>query len=117
MSGYNYTFTTNGLTPAWDASANFEGKLERIATQKWISLFPNGAEGWAEVRRIGYPDLIDTKTNGSGNVVKSELGPRRLPFCLQERQNNTAGVALGVQALGGSDNAGTRTWWDKNTRF
>ena len=40
VSGYNYTFTTNGLTPAWDASANFEGKLERIATQKWISLFP-----------------------------------------------------------------------------
>lgn len=117
VSGYNYTFTTNGLTPAWDASANFEGKLERIATQKWISLFPNGAEGWAEVRRTGYPDLIDTKTNGSGNVVKSELGPRRLPFCLQERQNNTAGVALGVQALGGADNAGTRTWWDKNTRF
>lgn len=113
ISGYSYSFQTKGLTPAWDDSADFEGKLERIATQKWIALFPNGAEGWAEQRRTGYPDLIDTKTNGSNNIVDSNLGPRRLPFCLQERQNNTAGVAKGVQLLGGADNAGTRVWWDK----
>lgn len=113
ISGYNYTFTTNGLTPKWDDSADFEGKLERIATQKWISLFPNGAEGWAEQRRTGYPDLIDIIQNGSNNIVKSNLGPRRLPFCLQERQNNAAGVATGRSLLGGADDAGTRLWWDK----
>jgi hypothetical protein len=113
ISGYNYTFTTNGATPAWDESASFESKLERISTQKWISLFPNGAEGWAEVRRTGYPDLINTMTNGSNGTVNSDLGPRRLPFCLQERQNNADGVAVGVKLLGGADNAGTRLWWDK----
>ncbi|WP_295730258.1 SusD/RagB family nutrient-binding outer membrane lipoprotein [uncultured Muribaculum sp.] len=117
VSGYNYTFTTNGLTPAWDDAANFEGKLERISTQKWISLFPNGSEGWAEVRRTGYPDLINAISNGSNGTVNSDLGPRRLPFCLQERQNNADGVAVGRQLLGGADNAGTRVWWDKNPRF
>jgi hypothetical protein len=113
ISGYNYTFTTNGATPAWDESASFESKLELISTQKWISLFPNGAEGWAEVRRTGYPDLINTMTNGSNGTVNSDLGPRRLPFCLQERQNNADGVAVGIKLLGGADNAGTRLWWDK----
>lgn len=113
LAGLNYTFTTKGLTPAWKDDADFEGKLERIATQRWIATFPNGAEGWAEVRRTGYPDLIDTKTNGSNGTVNSALGPRRLPFCLDEKDNNAAGVATGVAKLGGADNAGTRLWWDK----
>lgn len=113
ISGYNYTYNTHGITPKWNNSADFEGKLERIATQKWIALFPNGAEGWAEQRRTGYPDLIDVIQNSSNNIVKSNLGPRRLPFCLQERQNNAAGVAIGRALLGGSDDAGTRLWWDK----
>lgn len=113
ISGYNYTFHTQGLTPAWDNSASFEGKLERIATQKWIALFPNGAEGWAEQRRTGYPDLINVIVNGSNNTIDSDLGPRRVPFCLQEKQNNASGVAVGVQRLGGADNGGTRLWWDK----
>ena len=112
ISGYSYTFKSNA-TPAWDDAANFEGKLERIATQRWIATFPNGAEGWSIVRRTGYPDLINVITNGSNNTVNSDLGPRRLPFCLQEKQNNAEGVALGVKALGGADNAGTRIWWDK----
>lgn len=53
----NYTFTTK-VTPAWDDSADFEGKLERIITQKWIALYPDGPEGWSEYRRTGYPELI-----------------------------------------------------------
>jgi hypothetical protein len=42
----------------WNESADFETKLKKIATQKWIALFPNGTEAWAEVRRTGYPELI-----------------------------------------------------------
>lgn len=113
ISGFNYTFETNGVTPKWDDSASPEAKLERIATQRWIATFPNGAEGWSIVRRTGYPDLINTITNGSNNIVNSNLGPRRLPFCLQEKQNNAEGVATGVAKLNGPDNAGTRLWWDK----
>ncbi len=114
ISGFNYTFQSNA-TPAWDESADFEGKLERIAIQRWINAFPNGAEGWSIVRRTGYPDLINIMNNGSNNTISSDLGPRRLPFCLQEKQNNAAGVATGVTALGGTDNGGTRLWWDKKS--
>ena len=112
ISGFSYSFNSNA-TPAWNDAAGFEDKLERIATQLWIATFPNGAEGWSIVRRTGYPDLINTMTNGSNNTINSDLGPRRLPFCLQEKQNNAEGVAAGQKALGGADNGGTRLWWDK----
>lgn len=112
ISGFSYTFNSTA-TPAWDDAASFEGKLERIATQRWINAFPNGAEGWSIVRRTGYPDLINVMNNGSNNTVDSDLGPRRLPFCQQEKDNNPEGVSAGVAALGGADNAGTRLWWDK----
>lgn len=38
----------DGTMPAEDAS---ERNLERIITQKWISSFPLGVEGWSEYRR------------------------------------------------------------------
>ena len=33
------------------AGGSKEEQLEQIITQKWIAVFPNGNEGWAEVRR------------------------------------------------------------------
>ena len=34
------------ITVAWEESAPFEEKLERIITQKWIANFPLGFEAW-----------------------------------------------------------------------
>lgn len=48
--------TTIGVK--WNDSDNMETKLEKIITQKYISLFPYGNEAWAEVRRTGYPKLL-----------------------------------------------------------
>ena len=41
------------ITPKWDENASKEVKLERIITQKWLALYPEGAEAWAEQRRTG----------------------------------------------------------------
>ena len=38
---------------AWSATDPFETNLERIITQKWIAMYPDGPEGWAEFRRTG----------------------------------------------------------------
>ena len=43
------------VSPRWDAAADAELKLERIITQKWIAMYPEGCEAWAEQRRTGYP--------------------------------------------------------------
>ena len=41
------------VSPKWDSEADKEIKLERIITQKWIAMFPEGCEAWAEQRRTG----------------------------------------------------------------
>lgn len=111
----SYTFSTT-VTPAWKESGDFESKLERIITQKWIAIFPDGPEGWSEYRRTGYPKLIPVVTNSSNGTIDTNLQVRRLPFPETEKTNNAAGVASGVTALGGADTGGTKLWWDKRSR-
>jgi hypothetical protein len=101
------------ITVAWDDSASFETNLERIITQKWIAIYPNGPEGWAEFRRTGYPKLLPVVNNSSEGAVNTETQIRRIPFPTTEYRYNAAGVAVGVSRLGGADNAGTKLWWDK----
>ena len=89
-----------------------ETKLQKIITQKWIAMFPEGQEAWSEFRRTGYPKLFPIVENRSAGLVAEGDFIKRLPFCLDERNNNPAGVASGVTLLGGADNIGTRLWWD-----
>ena len=101
------------VTIAWNEADDFETKLERIMTQKWIAMYPNGPEAWAEFRRTGYPKLLPVVNNNSDGAVNTAMQIRRVPFPTDEYLNNASGVASGVAALGGADNAGTRLWWDK----
>lgn len=107
-----YTGTLSDITIKWDDAASSEIKLERIITQKWIALYYNGNEAWAELRRTGYPKLIPVAYNGSGGVVDSAKGPQRMPYPQEEYTNNSANVAAAVNnLLGGPDNMATRMWW------
>jgi hypothetical protein len=106
----------NNITIAWDPAATFEQSLQRIITQKWIAIYPDGEEAWAEVRRTGYPKIFNVipADNESGGIIKPGAFPERLPFAADEDQNNPKGVAEGTQLLGGPDNAATKLWWDTN---
>lgn len=82
-----------------------EEQLEQIITQKWIAVFPNGNEGWAEVRRTDYPRYLLTPINGNnsnGEVASGKL-IKRINYPNSEARNpkKPAGV-----------NQGTRLWWD-----
>ncbi len=102
------------ITIKWDDAASFETKLERIITQKWISMYPDGQEAWSEFRRTGYPKIFPVVVNNSGGTVDTKIQIRRLPFPLSEYQNNTNEVNKAVALLGGGkDNPGTRLWWDQ----
>lgn len=103
----------NKITIKWDPSASFEQSLQRIVTQKWIALYPDGMEGWAEFRRTGYPVLLPVVVNNSNGTISTTAFIKRLPFPADEFTHNPAGVAQGVALLGGPDNGGTRLWWDK----
>lgn len=68
------------ITPKWDESATLEKKLERIITQKWLALYPEGCEAWAEQRRTGYPELFKVAVNNSSNTINTDIMIRRVFF-------------------------------------
>ena len=101
------------ITIKWNESATDKDKMERIITQKWIAMFPEGQEAWTEFRRTGYPKLFPVVNNRSGNTISTDVQIRRLPFPQNEYNTNPATVADAVKLLGtGGDNGGTRLWWD-----
>lgn len=87
-------------------------QLEQIITQKWLALFPNGHEAWAEYRRTGFPKLYP-RINSENPEVPTTAVIRRTPYVQGEFNTNQPGVDSGIKLLGGPDNAATRLWWDK----
>ena len=106
--------------PWVDGAENFERNLERIIVQKWIAIFPLGVEAWSEHRRTGCPKLLPVPTDKSGGTVDVAQGARRLPYPVEEYQQNNANLQLAIQTLDGEqqngnrtgDVMGTRVWWD-----
>lgn len=88
-------------------------KLEKIITQKWIAMYPNGQEAWSEFRRTGYPKVIPVVNNLSNGTIDTDIQVRRMTFPRSEYANNAAAVKEAASLLGGADNGGTKLWWDK----
>lgn len=111
----NYSIKARGkVSPLWNDADNFETKLEKIITQKYIAMFPIGQEAWTEFRRTGYPKVFPTATNESnGGCVNSEIQICRLPYPISEYNTNNEALQEGIKLLGGVDNAGVKVWWDK----
>ncbi len=101
------------ITIKWNDADSFQKKLERIITQKWIAMYPQGEEAWAEFRRTGYPKLFPNILNYSGGTITGFI--KRVNFVESEYQTNPIGVAKAVKdCLNGPDTGGTPLWWDVN---
>ena len=100
------------ITVKWNGTDSFERKLERIITQKWIALYPDGPEAWAEQRRTGYPKLFKNVINDSQGTISTDAMIRRIPIPTKYR-NNTINYQQALQYLEGPDTGGTKLWWDK----
>ncbi len=96
-------------------SANLAQQKEQIAIQKWLALFPDGYEAWADYRRsrafVMYP-VANSDNPDITNTTTQWI--RRIPFLLSETQTNKAAVEAAVPLLGGPDKVTTPLWWDKN---
>lgn len=87
---------------------------EQIGTQKWLAVFPDGCEGWAEFRRTLFPKLYHVVNSVNEDVPASQF-IRRFPFITSEKSTNGPAVEAAVKLLGpGGDKASTPLWWDKN---
>ena len=104
------------VTIKWNEEAGFEENLERIITQKWIAIYPDGQEAWSEFRRTGYPKVFPVVKNNSGGTIDTNEQVRRIPFPSTEYRDNAANVTAAVALLGGDDNGGTHLWWDKKNK-
>ncbi|MDO6604459.1 SusD/RagB family nutrient-binding outer membrane lipoprotein [Arenibacter palladensis] len=86
---------------------------ELIGEQKWCALYPDGNQGWAEVRRTGYPvyvattEPVETLYPGNGTIV-------RKPYPHSEAISNPDGFNAAISAQPGiiDEKFGAGVWWD-----
>ncbi|WP_300699680.1 SusD/RagB family nutrient-binding outer membrane lipoprotein [Bacteroides sp.] len=99
-------------TPNWNDAKSTEEQFEKIITQKWLAIYPEGTEAWTEQRRTGYPKLFKVVVNKSNGAIDTDIMIRRLPFPADLAKSNPTQYSSLISALGGPDNGGTRLWWD-----
>lgn len=98
----------------WNEGDDRETKLEKIITQKYIALYPNSYEAWAELRRTGYPRLFPVLNPWEGDETLDDGDMiRRMPYPGREEDSTLNDIEnTGLDALGGPDYQKTRLWWD-----
>lgn len=80
--------------------------LRQIATQKWVALYTNGPQAWAEWRRTCAPATVKPGPDASTSYV-----PRRLEYSLTENAVNADAVAAATDRQG-PDTFASRMYWD-----
>ncbi|SFF01167.1 Starch-binding associating with outer membrane [Chitinophaga sp. CF118] len=89
-----------------------EHAIEKINMQKWVALFPNGFEAYANQRRTGFPVLAPiVDVNG-----ESETGgvlPKRLLYPAAEALNNPVHYQEALNRMEGKDDRLRRVWWNQ----
>lgn len=128
LNGWDQTWYENGVRASierWGGSADeFIASLpaanqENVLTQKYIALYMNGYEAWAEYRRTGFPKSIIkvgelTGPTVAGESVTFEAGntqiPLRLTYPVQEFTINKENADAAASAVGG-DTFNTKLIW------
>ena len=82
--------------------------LPSIGVQKWIALYGNGPEAYAEWRRTGYPALLP-----GPNAANERRIPRRLRYPVSEESLNGENMKEAADRQGGAS-LNNRVWWDRD---
>lgn len=89
-------------------SVAYNGTLERIIEQKWISLYFVGMESWNDYRRTSLPVMPQ------GNALdNNEILPTRLRYPAILQSINAKNWKESADKLGG-DNMTSKVWWAKS---
>ncbi|MEP1032726.1 SusD/RagB family nutrient-binding outer membrane lipoprotein [Ekhidna sp.] len=96
-----YVATNSALAGLADDAA----RLEQIMTQKYIAMYSNGIEPWADYRRTGYPNLTPNSNGINSFNLNGEI-PRRVSYPQTEIDLNNANVPIK------DGNLQTPMWWD-----
>ncbi|MES1250105.1 MAG: SusD/RagB family nutrient-binding outer membrane lipoprotein, partial [Chitinophaga rupis] len=98
-----------GVTWANDAT-----DLKKINLQKWIALFKESSEAWAEARRTDVPLMTVIPSDYSGTHNRP---PFRYPYPENESQLNAANLAAHSEGIDAASQLfwGQQMWWDTRT--
>lgn len=83
------------------------GAKRVISEEKWVALFSNGFDAWAEYRRTGYPLL-----KSAPNSLNDGTIPTRLQYPIEEANFNSVNYKAAVSKLTpGEDKNTSKFWW------
>lgn len=83
--------------------------LQIIREEKWVSLFGQAYDAWAEWRRTGVPTLLPATDSYNGGVI-----PRRFQYPGEEATLNGPNYDDAVSRLSpGEDKNVAKGWWDQ----
>jgi len=100
----------NDFPVKWSADTDMQRK--QLAQQKWLALYPDGMEAWADMRRSKKMIIYPRLHSDNPDLQPSEM-IRRIPFIDQEKLANGEAVQAAESLLGGPDKPTTPLWWDK----
>ena len=92
---------------AW--SSGTTTNIQKIYLQKWISLFKQSEEAWAEARRTDVPLMTNIAKDYSANHNRP---PFRLAYADEEK---TLNINFPTSVVEKDIFWGTRVWWDTRT--
>ncbi|KAB1155204.1 SusD/RagB family nutrient-binding outer membrane lipoprotein [Tenacibaculum aiptasiae] len=88
------------------AQYNAANYLKSITEQKWLAMYLQGLNAWAEWRRTGFPALQNATEASEGRAI-----PRRRAYAQAEFDLNKTNVEAAIAAMG-ANNTTTKVWWD-----
>lgn len=91
------------------SGGSLEEQMEQIGTQKWVSLFLDEYEIFANWRRTGYPALVPV--NYPGNLTGGRI-PTRFVLPDSESTINAANFQEAVDRQGVGNALTSTVWWD-----
>lgn len=92
---------------AWGSGTSTN--LQKIALQKWITLFKQSVEAWSEARRTDVPLLTNITVNYG---LSHNRPPFRMAYADEEKTLNTN---FPFNVVEKDIFWGTQVWWDKRT--
>ena len=99
--------SSSAATYLANANVAYNGTLQRIMEQKWITMFQASYESWVDWRRTGFPALTPAASNVTSNVI-----PRNLPYPDVEINSNRANLVAGPGVPIPYTGLSNRVWWD-----
>jgi len=115
-----YEIAENDIVTFIENDGAFNNTLEQIMVQKWVALYLDGWEAFAEYRRTGYPQLFKWDLELDGIKITSakwvevprNYVPGRLKYPESEMFFNETNYNVAVERQGG-DSYYQQVWWAK----